>query len=562
MGSVVSMERNEIEEIVLSIHLKGEIIERKRGTYGIVFIVKQQAQAIPKYVAYKTTKDKFDKNKLDTFIREARVWFEKLKGHPLILTPFYITNIENRPLICMPFCEKTLRDYLNEHKSLKPIEALVITSQILKGLIFARSKGIESHQDLKPENILLEDLSKKFAEWPPQNVDQSLKWQVRIGDFGCANAWRELGEPGGTKPYMAPEQWELKRLKDKIRDKRTDTKEREKLSKELEKKKKEMDFSKVDVFAIGIILYELLTGKHTIGVKTSDVWPEPKEGFPKRYKKDDRWKKWSKKASENIKLENLELKEEIESLIKDMLLPDINERLDLHSAFKRVMDLLHKLHKPTAKQLELLFEYYDCWANYLAEYDRLYSLTQLSKLPKQKKIIIEQLLKEIKDMEERITSPADAVYFCELCYTTAKLLLSERSKENNDKAKALADKILKTAVKWRDKIKTYHRYPELKFKDETLVETPPFRDFEIYAEIIGYVRKILEEIIGKEKTKILFENVDNYTKSAYFYSIASNYHSKGDEIKAVEILKKCIELNPEEAVLKEFLKKLRGDNNL
>lgn len=86
----------------------------------------------------------------------------------------------------------------------------------------------------------------------------------------------------------------------------------------------------------------------------------------------------------------------------------------------------------------------------MAEFDRLYSLTQLSKLPKQKKIIIEQLLKEIKDMEERITSPADAVYFCELCYTTAKLLLSERSKENNDKAKALADKILKTAVKWRD----------------------------------------------------------------------------------------------------------------
>jgi len=47
-----------------------------------------------------------------------------------------------------------------------------------------------------------------------------------------------------------------------------------------------------------------------------------------------------------------------------------------------------------------------------------------------------------------------------------------------------------------------------------------------------------------------------------FTAIASNYHSKGDEIKAVEILKKCIELNPEEAVLKEFLKKLRGDNNL
>ena len=528
MGLVISMERNEIEKIMLSIHLKGEIIGIKRGTYGAVYIVDQQAY--PKYIAYKTTKDEYDKNKLDAFIREIRVWFN-VKGHPLILTPFYITNIGNRPLICMPFCEKTLRDYLNDRGSLKPVEALVIVSQILKGLIFARSKGIESHQDLKPENILLQDQSKKFVEWPPQNVDRSLEWQVRIGDFGSANAWKELGKPYGTKPYMAPEQWRMKS--------------------ELEKKgeiKEKIDFSKVDVFAVGVILYELLTGKHPIGVKTSDVWPEPKEGFPKKYKHDRVWKKWSKKASEDIMLKNIELKEEIESLIKNMLLSDINERLDLHSAFKRVMELLHKLHKPTAKQLELLFEYYDCLANYLDEYNRLHSLIQLSQLHGQKKIIIEQLLEEIKDMEKCITSPANALYFCELCYTAAKLLLSERSKENDDKAKILANMILKTATRWRDKIKTYHRYPELKLRDQTLFETPSFRDFEIYAEIIGYARKILEKITGKEKTRVLFESVDNYTKSAYFYSIASDYHSKGDEIKATEILKKCIELNPNEAV--------------
>ena len=227
---------------------------------------------------------------------------------------------------------------------------------------------------------------------------------------------------------------------------------------------------------------------------------------------------------------------------------DINERLDLHSAFKRVMELLHKLHKPTAKQLELLFEYYDCLANYLDEYNRLYSLIQLSQLHGQKKIVIEQLLKEIKDMEKCITSPADALYFCELCYRAARLLLSERSKENDDKARILANMILKTATRWRDKIKTHHRYPELKLGDQTLFKTPQFRDFEIYAEIIEYARKILEKVTGKEKTRVLFENVDNYTKSAYFYSIASDYHSKGDEIKATEILKKCIELNPNEAV--------------
>lgn len=68
----------------------------------------------------------------------------------------------------MPYCEKTLRDYLNENEKLSPIGASVIISQVLKGLIFARYRGIEAHQDLKPENILLEDLSKKFENWPPK----------------------------------------------------------------------------------------------------------------------------------------------------------------------------------------------------------------------------------------------------------------------------------------------------------------------------------------------------------------------------------------------------------
>lgn len=198
---------NELEEMILSFHLKGDIVEKKKGTYGVVYIVKQNT--IPQYVAYKTTKEEHDAEKLNAFIREAKVWF-KVRGHALILTPFYIVNIKNRPLICMPYCEKTLRDYLNENEKLSPIGASVIISQVLKGLIFARYRGIEAHQDLKPENILLEDLSKKFENWPPKDVNKTLKWRVRICDFGSANAWKELGKPHGTKPYMAPEQWKMK----------------------------------------------------------------------------------------------------------------------------------------------------------------------------------------------------------------------------------------------------------------------------------------------------------------------------------------------------------------
>jgi tetratricopeptide (TPR) repeat protein len=54
-------------------------------------------------------------------------------------------------------------------------------------------------------------------------------------------------------------------------------------------------------------------------------------------------------------------------------------------------------------------------------------------------------------------------------------------------------------------------------------------------------------VIGKEETEKIFENTDNYTKSAWLYCLATDYHSYGDETRAIEILDKCIEINPKEA---------------
>ncbi len=103
-------------------------------------------------------------------------------------------------------------------------EALVWLEQVAGALDHAHSHGISAHRDVKPENMLLGRM----------DDDERLY----LGDFGLAispergDGWTGPSEPpAGTGRYMAPEQWN-----------------REKLD------------HRVDIYALGILAYELLTG--------------------------------------------------------------------------------------------------------------------------------------------------------------------------------------------------------------------------------------------------------------------------------------------------------------
>lgn len=510
---------NEIKNDLLGFFLKGKVIDKKKGTFGSVYIVQQQGS--PKYVAYKTIEkelEKVENTQLEKFIHEIRQWF-KVRGHPLILTPHYVTLYRGMPLICMPFCEMDLYTYLEKHGKLDVIEALVIVAQILKGLIFARSKGIEAHQDLKLQNVLLEDLSGKFVGFPPKDLPW-FRYRIRIADFGNANAWRELGKPYGSRPYMAPEQY-----------------------------KGEKNFSKVDVFAVGVILYELLTGFHPIGERTSNIWPEPKENFPKKYKHEKPWKKWASSKDKHIRIGEGRSEKSLENLVEKMLLPDPKKRISLDAALKKVIRILSSISETATLQLKLLFDYYDCLAEYFDECrGRLSNLMELCKVPGQLDIIIDEILREIAEMEREINDPAKAVYFCELCHSASVLLIKRNKSEDKDMAKRLAEKIVDKALEWRKEVHVYHKYPPLKFKEKKLIETPPFRDFEVFSELIGYGKRLLEEIVGKDYTKRYLDRFgDNNLKAAYLFNIASDFHAEGNEMKALKALDKCIRLNPDEA---------------
>jgi eukaryotic-like serine/threonine-protein kinase len=113
---------------------------------------------------------------------------------------------------------RTLRELLRERGRLSPREALDIVSGVLGGLAAAHQAGIV-HRDVKPENVLLGDGN-----------------TIKVADFGLARAasrasHTRTGMIIGTAAYLAPEQ-----VSRSVSDART------------------------DVYAAGVMLYELLTG--------------------------------------------------------------------------------------------------------------------------------------------------------------------------------------------------------------------------------------------------------------------------------------------------------------
>jgi tRNA A-37 threonylcarbamoyl transferase component Bud32 len=167
-------------------------------------------------------------------------------SHPSIATVYALEEIGDHIVIASEYLEgRTLRDEIND-ASLDTARVLSIAADIAKALGAAHERGIV-HRDLKPENIIL-----------------TTSGAVKVVDFGLAQFAAEdlasvtrLTDPGtmmGTPPYMAPEQ-----LLGKETGPRTDQ------------------------FAFGVLLYELMTGRHPFGsgplpaiiAKVLSAEPEP-----------------------------------------------------------------------------------------------------------------------------------------------------------------------------------------------------------------------------------------------------------------------------------------------
>lgn len=185
-----------------------------RGQFGKVWCARMRDTG--KMVALKELEIKrFPTSKL---LRELR--FLLTLQHENIVTCTALVHHQDRRYLVMEYCEGgTLRDLMGYTKTLSVQQCCDLVSDILRGLEHAHNANI-IHCDIKPENILLKITA--------------TGWLAKISDFGIARLSQEISAESnntGSPGYMAPERFYGQ-------------------------------FSAgSDIYAVGIILYELLVGK-------------------------------------------------------------------------------------------------------------------------------------------------------------------------------------------------------------------------------------------------------------------------------------------------------------
>jgi beta-lactam-binding protein with PASTA domain len=156
-----------------------------------------------------------DREFVARFIREARS--AARLSHPNVVAVYDQGADDGQVFLVMEYVHgRTLRDVLREHGRLTPREAFGVFEPVLAALEAAHRAGIV-HRDVKPENVLI-----------------AHDGRVKVADFGLARAVSTATTSGtliGTVAYLAPEQ-----VQRGIADTRS------------------------DVYAAGIVLFELLTG--------------------------------------------------------------------------------------------------------------------------------------------------------------------------------------------------------------------------------------------------------------------------------------------------------------
>jgi eukaryotic-like serine/threonine-protein kinase len=221
-------------------------VERVLGNGAMASVVLAHDEELDRLVAVKLLDERLaaDESFRARFAREARV--AAALSHPNVVTVFDVGEHDGRPFIVMEHVEgRTLEERLRREGPLPADEVRRIARQVCSGLEHAHAQGL-IHRDLKPANLIERD-----------------DGTIKIADFGIARAAEttltETGTILGTAAYLAPEQAEGREVT-----------------------------QATDLYGLGVVLYELLTGERPWEVESlaalasrgTEPAPEPPPDAP------------------------------------------------------------------------------------------------------------------------------------------------------------------------------------------------------------------------------------------------------------------------------------------
>ncbi len=209
--------------------------ELGRGGMGVVYMARQVA--LNRTVALKMVRGTADSRAVIRFLAEAEA--VAAIDHPNVVRVFDYGEVEGNPFMALEYVPGgTLKKALAAAGPLAPLDAAALVEEIARGVQAAHDLGIV-HRDLKPGNILLAGKSeipnsKSETEGPARVSD----FRPKVADFGLAKraVGAELTGTGdllGTPGYMSPEQ---------------------------AGGQTKFVGPTTDVWALGVVLYECLTG--------------------------------------------------------------------------------------------------------------------------------------------------------------------------------------------------------------------------------------------------------------------------------------------------------------